>query len=173
MAVKLAERAVDALVTLYQAQLATELAAIVTERADLITLVAPETANYYKREKPGEIAGATTHIEVFDGGYEFDNPYTDSDAQRAVYTLPVTVRLTCFNRDGADADKMETRRRRYQAGLFNVINKNRAIDATDDAIKIGAVRAVPDPAGERDDDGNVVSFQVSIELEITCEEVQS
>ena len=172
MAVKLAERAVDALVTLYQAQLATELAAIVTERADLLTLTAPDSGNYYKREK-AEIAGATTHIEVFDGGYEFDNPYTDSDAQRAAYTLPVTVRLTCFNRDSADADEMETRRRRYQAGLFNVINKNRAIDATDDAIKIGAVRAVPDPAGERDDDGNVVSFQVSIELEITCEEVQS
>lgn len=170
VAVKLSERAVDAVVALYQAQLPGELSAIVTERADGITLEAPTNSDYYKREKV-EVATGQTHIEVFDGGFEFENPYSDADAQRAVYVIPLTVRLTYSRRDGANADTMELRRRRFQAALFNVVNKNRHIDASDDAVQIGVVTGVPDPAIERED-GNVVKFQVSVNVLVRCEEIQ-
>jgi hypothetical protein len=170
MAVKLSERAVDAVVTLYQAQLSTELTAIYNDRGDSVSLAVPPNANYYKREK-AEISDGQAHIEVFDGGFEFENPYSDSDAQRAVYVIPLTVRLTYFNRAGLDADAMELRRRRFQVGLFNVVNKNRSIDASDDAVQIGVVTGVPDPAIERED-GNVIKFQVSVNVDVRCEEIQ-
>lgn len=169
MVVKLSERPIDAVTALYQSDLATELAAIVADRGDAVTLDAPTA--FVKHER-AEVSGPNT-LEVYDGGYEFQNPYSDADAERATYAIPIYVRATVFNRDNADAAKMALRRRRYQAALFNVVNKTPSVDATDDAIHIGVVAGVPDPLTERDDTGNVVKFQVSVRLLVTLEETQA
>jgi hypothetical protein len=173
MAVKLAERAVDAVVAILLANLATELTAIDTERADGITMAAPIAAQYYKRPK-AEISGATCHVEVFEGGFDFFNPYIDVDAQRAAYELPMTVRITFFNREGEDADTMMVRMRRYAAGVFNVLNKNATLGGSDDAIKIAAVdRVDPHWETEGEDADKIQKVQTTFDVSVKCEEVQS
>jgi len=176
VAVKLAERAVNAVIAQLQADLATELAAIVTERADSDTLTAPATANYYNRPK-AEIAGGTTesHIEVFEGEVDFNNPYTDAAAERFTYEVPITVRLTVFNRDGALAPPMATRMRRYGVGIANVFNKNHDLGGTDSAIqaiRVDSVRAHWDE-NNPDDGAGKIKVQTVVETTVKCEETQA
>ena len=173
VAVKLAERAIDAVVTLLQANLATELTAIDTERADSVTTAAPANAQYYKRPK-AEIAGATVHVEVYESSFDFVNPYTDADAQRAVYEIPLTVRVTCFNRNGVDpANAMMKRMRRYATGVFNVINKNYTLDDSDDATQVGTVEGVdPHWEFEGEDADKVRKVQAVVRVNVRCEETQ-
>jgi len=173
VAVKLAERGVNAVVSCLQTYLATELTAIDTDRADGITMAAPANANYYKRPK-AEITGATAHVEVFEGGYEFRNPYVDSGDSRAVYDLPVTVRVTYFNRSGDTRDKMCIRMRRYSAGVFNAISKHSELADSDDATQIAGINSVT-PPWESITETEPGTFKGSITLQLTvrCEEVQS
>jgi hypothetical protein len=173
MAVKLAERGVDAVVLCLQTYLAAELLAIDTDRADGITMVAPANTGYYRRPKV-EIAGATSHVEVFEGGYEFGNPYVDSGDGRAVYDLPVTVRLTYFNRSGADRAEMCTRMRRYSAGVFNAISKHSDLADTDDATQIAVVNSVTPPwESISEADPGTFKGQITLQLTVRCEEVQT
>jgi len=173
VAVKLAERGVDAVVSALQTYLPTELTAIDTERADSITMAAPANANYYKRPK-AEIAGATAHVEVYESGFDFANPYTDSGDSRAVYSLPVTVRLSYFNRDGGDRDEMVTRMRRYSAGVFNAISKNNSLGDSDDATQIAGVDSVT-PPWESITEAQPGTFkgEITLQLTVKCEEVQT
>ena len=172
MAVKLAERGVGAIVTLLQDELGTELGLIDTDRGDGITMAVPATAQYYTYPK-AEIAGGTVHVEVFEGSIEFLNPYVDVDAQRAVYHLPVTVRVTHFNRQGESAASMMLRSQRYATGVFNVFNKNPLLKSADAAIQIGVAEGV-DPAWEFDgeDVDKIIKTQVTIPIRLRCEEVQ-
>lgn len=173
MAVRLAERAVDAIVTLLKANLATELTAIDTERADGITMVAPGDAHYFKRPKATTHEG-TASVEVFESDLEFTNPYTDAAAERAAYRLPITVRVTYCNAGGDTPDTMMIRMRRYSAGVFNVINKNYDLGDADDATKSVVVERVSahwETEGEDADKVNKV--QSTIELEVGCEELQA
>lgn len=174
--VKLSERAVDAIVSTMQTNFGTELAAIDTARADGVTLAVPATTDYYKRPKP-EIAGATTHVEVFEGdslnlGGLADDPeaaWADMDQERATYKLEATVRVTCFNRDGDDADTMRKRMRRYSAGLYNVFIRNTRLGATDDAIQAARIERI-DWDETESDDGGVAKVQVTAHALIACEE---
>lgn len=170
LAVKLAERAVDAIESLLQSNLSTELTAIDTDRGDGITMAAPANGQYYKREK-AEVAGATAHVEIFESDWDFTNPYTDADAQRATYDLPVFVRVTCFNRDGDSADTMHARKRRYAAGVFNVINKNSDLGDSDDATINVVVQGV-DTDFDRDAEDNISKVRATLRLLVKCEEVQ-
>ncbi len=171
MAVKLAERAVDAIVTSMVANFGTELSAIDTDRNDGVTLAIPASTDYHKHEK-AEIAGSVAQVEVFESDFDFDNPYSDSDAQRAVYEVPVTVRLTCFNRDGDSATTMHKRKRRYAAGLFSVVNKNpRLVSPVDDAIQVAVVEGVETEI-DRDAEDNISKVRATVRCRVRCEEVQ-
>jgi hypothetical protein len=173
MAVKLAERGVGAIIGLLQAQLETELAAIDAERADGITLAVPPDEAYYARPKP-EIAGGAVHIEVYESEFDFLDPYTDADAGRAVFDLPVTVRVTWFNRDGDDRDTMVTRGRRYATAVFNVLNKNYSLaDADDATVIISAQRVTPAWSELEEKEPGVMKGRITIATSTRCEEVQA
>lgn len=173
VAVKLSERAVDAVVSLLQANLATELTAIDTDRADGVTMAAPANAQYYKRPK-SEVAGATVHVEVYEGSFDFTNPYTDADAERAVYDLPLDVRVTFFNRDQDTADTMMIRMRRYATAVFNVINKNPSLADSDNATQHIVVTGVrPYWEVDSEDEDKVVRVRTTVSLTVACEEVQA
>lgn len=176
VAVKLSERAVDAVVSLLQSNLATELTAIETDRGDGLTLTAPANANYYKYPKP-VLDGATTHLEVFEAEvitFDVPSPYVDADAQRAVYDLDLTVRLTHIRRDGLSMDDVVKRARRYAAGLFNVFSKNPEFDQSDAALQIvGASSVGMHWTFEGEDADKVGKIQVTTGLQVRCEETQS
>ena len=172
VAVKLAERGIDAVVSCLQTYLPTELTAIDTERADTITMAAPANVNYYKRPKP-EMAGATAHVEVYEEEFGFGNFYSDSGDSRAVFDLPVTVRLTYFNRTGGDRNEMVTRMRRYSAGIFNVIAKHTDLADSDAATNVTELTLVTPPWSEiSEEEPNTFKGQITIQLTVKCEEVQ-
>jgi hypothetical protein len=129
-------------------------------------------AQYYNHPQP-VITGASAHVEIFESSFEFTNPYVDSDSQRAVYNIPITVRVTWFNRDGDTRETMVTRGRRYSAGVFNVFNKNPTLADSDDATQLGVVERVT-PAWEGIDEPEPGTFKGSIvlECEVKCEENQ-
>lgn len=172
MAVELAERGIDAMVAILQSALGTELAAIDTARGDSITMDVPASGNYYKYPK-AEIAGETVHVEVFEDEFEFLNPYSDAASQRAVYLLPLTVRITHFNRANYSAGDMVTRSRRYATGVFNVINKNPYLAGTDDAIQVAVVEKVtPVWVPEGEDVQKIIKTVDTLQVVLRCEEVQ-
>ncbi len=149
MAIYLAERVVDGVVAILQSDLATELGAIDTERNDGITLAAPANAQYTKYPLI-ETAGSTVHVEVFEGSWSFGISSTDANDQRATFDIPITVRLSHFNRDNDDSDTMMIRMRRYQVGLFNVINKNYDLGGSDPCLLVSTVTDCT-PSWEIDD----------------------
>ena len=177
MAIYLAERGVDAVAALLLSQLGIELTAIDTERDDGITLAAPVAANYYKRPKP-VIEGGTVHVEVYEGSIEFLGSSrtfgTNIGDARALYELPVTVRLTYFNRDGDTRDTMIVRMRRYAAGLFNSLAKNSDLSDSDDATKGVSVQSMTPPWEELDDSvPGVFKGRITMQSTVRCEEVQT
>jgi hypothetical protein len=101
LAVKLAERSIDAVVSLLQSNLAAELTAIDTERADGVTMAAPPNGNYYKYPK-AEIGGGSAHISVYESAIEFDDPDRDAAAERATYDIPLDIKRRCRRRDEGD-----------------------------------------------------------------------
>lgn len=178
VAVMLAERGIDAVVALLQANLGTELGLIDTDRADGITMAAPPNYAYHKRQKP-EIVGGTAHIEVYEDEFAFKNfggdtseSYTDLGAQRAVYELPVTIRLTWFNRDQDDGDEMAVRGRRYSAGVFNTLAKTPTLDAADDALQAVRPLTVSPPWHVTALADGIFKGQMEFPIAIDCEEVQ-
>jgi len=173
MAVKLAERGVAAVIAILQSDLATELAAIDTERGDSITMDAPAAGTYYHYPRAA-IQGATCHVEVFEEEFEFTEPYSDAAHQRATYELPITIRLTHFNRANYSIEDMVTRSRRYGAGVFNVINKNHTLGGTDDAIQVAVVQRVQAQwitEGEPAD--KIVKTVDTVQVLLRCEEDQT
>jgi len=166
MAIRLSERAVDNVVTLLQTNLATELTAIDTQRADGIVTPAPASAQYYKRPK-AEIGGATCHVEVFEGSYEFLNAYSDQDAQRAASIYPLTVRVTCFRRSGESPDTMTLIRRRLAAGVVNTLLTNTTYtDAEIQRVLVTRVEHDDDYA----EDGTLAKVQTTLALVVHMEE---
>lgn len=171
--VKLAERGVGSIIALLQSQLATELTAIDTDRADGVTMAAPANGQYYNRPDP-EIAGATAHVEVFEDEYEFTHALSDSGDGRANYDLPITIRVTYFNRDGDTRATMTTRGRRYAAGVFNALSKNHTLADSDDATIAVQVERVTPPWVEGDDaDPNKFKGRITLSATVRCGEVQT
>jgi len=171
VAVKLAERAVAAIAALLLAKLGAQLTAIDTDRSDTIT-TAGTTTTYYEYPK-AVISGGQTHIEVFEDGFDFLTPYSDPGAQRAAYTIPLTVRVTFFNRDQDTEAKFVTRARRLATGVFNVINKNPTLAVADAAIKLVVVMGVePEWIVESVESTEITKSVVTLRLEVGCEEVQ-
>lgn len=137
LAVKLSERAIDAVVTQLQADLGTELAAIDTDRADGITMAVPASGAYYRHPK-AEITGENgTTVEVFENNdYELENPNTDAGSGRASFKVEIVVRFTVFTRDGGTADNMTDRKRRYAAGVANVFLNTPTDVASDTSVPL-------------------------------------
>lgn len=172
LAVKLAERAINAVVAILQAQLVTELGLIDANRADGITLTVPVAGDYWKRPK-SEIAGSEVQVCVYESAFDFENPYIDADSQRAAYAIPVVVRLVLFNVRAETADVMLTRIRRYGTGVFNVINKSPTLGGADPALKICVAQRVV-PSWDIDSDKDQVGKgSVEIPLVVHCEETQA
>lgn len=168
VAIKLSERAVDAVVSTLQTNLGTELAAIDTERGDGVTLTVPASGDYHKRPK-AVIEGSRVQIEVYEEGFSFDHPYSDMDAERAVFDVPIVIRLTCFNENGETADVMRTRMRRYTAGIYNTVIRNPRLGASDDAIQHAVLERTDwDIEAEGD---SVTKVQVAMDATVKCEEV--
>ena len=172
MAVELAERAVNAVIALLQAQLPTEIGAVNTARGDDISLAVPPDENYHSWPKTG-IAGGDCHVSVFEQEFGFTSRYSDPASQRAIFSCPITIRVTWFNRENDTKSDMVTKGRRYSAAVFNVFAKNSDIDSTDDAVKIGGVeRVVPEWETVDEDASGRVKAQVALTVTVDCEEVQ-
>ena len=177
MAIKLAELGVGSTVALLKANLGTELGLIDTDRADAITMIDPAAANYY--EYPlAEVAGNAAHVEVFEGAIDFgsleDGSNTDIAAERATYTLPLTIRVTWFNRTGDTPAQMVLRGQRYSAGIYNVLIKDNTVGDSDDATKIGKITSVtPAWQGIAPDGTDRLKGQITLTAEIRCEETQA
>lgn len=173
MSVKLTERAVDNVWTLFRAFFGTELALVEADRADGVTLPVPAADQYYNREHL-VVLGGTVHVEVFDPqGFQFRAILEDVATARATYTCPIQVRLTCFNRDGVSADTMEIRRRRYQAAMFNTVAKRTTGFGDSSVVRQGWPTELLDPVIERGEDGGVLKFQTSLIVTLSVEEEQS
>jgi hypothetical protein len=169
MAIKLAERGVDAIVSLLQANLGAEIGLINTDRGDGVNLSAPANSNYYKHDR-SEITGGTVWIEVYEGSLTFPTAEEDAAASRATYDLPFTVRVTFFRRTGShDSADMVTLARRYATAIFNVINKNFDLADSDDATKGAWIDSV-DRVIEDDDQGPY-KCRVTLTGLMKCEEL--
>jgi hypothetical protein len=137
-----------------------------------VTLTAPDNANYYNHPK-AEVAGAVSHIEVFEGAFEMANPYTDAACGRLTYEMPLTVRFTLFNRDGSNANAMMMRMRLAGAAMVRVLLDAYTLQpATDDALKVSVpVGYTPywEFAGE--DVQKVFKVQATVAVLVSCEEI--
>ncbi len=169
VAVKLAERAIGALDTLLKANLGTELSAIDSDRGDGITMAVPASGDYHHFRK--EVVAGDVTISIFEDAFTFLNPYTDAAAQRAVYELPITIRVTWFNRDGDAFADVETRSRRYLTGIFNVINKNDSLGDSDDATQSIVATDCSGTVGL--DERNYLKGQAELRCLVRCEETQA
>jgi hypothetical protein len=167
LAVRLAERAIDSVSTMLKNNLGTELGDIDTDRADGVTMAVPAATEYYNREKP-EIAGPQAHVEVFEGTtINFLEP-DSSDDVRTKSAIPLTVRVTWFNRDGDTIETMHDRKRRYACGVSNVINQDRgyAADANVKFIQPEQIEATVSTL-----DVNKFKGQVTMAVSVALEEI--
>jgi len=172
--VKLAERVLSELETLFVANLGTELAAIDTDRNDGLSVPVPASANYYQRPKP-ELTGAETYIELFEGTltFETDRFYEGAADGKAQYSLPVTVRATINNHNNRTSAQMLTLLRRMEVGLFNVLSKNiTPWTGGEQVVSIVVSSVLPywETAGE--DEEKVIRVQSTMELTVQMEECQ-
>ena len=129
VAVLLHESAVSGVMAVLQADLATQLTEIETERADSLTLTAPDTSSWNDARTPEFVANAV-QIDVWDddGGF----PRADRDAstwqagatRQITVSTRITIRLTHVNHDGVSISKMANRSRRYLAALARVLRDN-------------------------------------------------
>jgi hypothetical protein len=170
VAVKLAERGVQALISLLQTDLPTELAAIDSDRGDSLTLAVPANGDYFNG--PAVIESGRTSIEIWEDTIEFANPYTDSGDGRAVYDLPVKIRVTWYNRDQDTIDQMRTRGRRYSAGVFNVVSVSPSLDDSDEYTVIASIDNVQPSWTLEQLSDTKFKGQVTISATVRCEEVQ-
>ena len=171
VAIKLAERGVDAMVSTLQTNLVTELGAIDTERGDGITMAVPASGDYFKYPR-AELAGKGPFVEVFEDAWDFDITSVDADDQKTEYVLPVTVRITYFNRDTDTADTMIIRMRRYAAAVAIVLLKNTNLVGNDDGVVIADLNRVEnywDVEGQTEDKRMKVG--VTLRCQIACGEV--
>lgn len=106
-----------------------------------ITLTKPTTSGYYNRPK-AEITGGDVHVEVYESGFDIRSPYQDVDANRATYDIPITVRLTAFNRANLSASDMMNALRRYEAALGRVFLENPYLDRQEDAVQVCRIDSV-------------------------------
>lgn len=170
VAIKLTERAINAIVATFQTYFTTEAAAIDADRADGIVLAVPDAANYYKRPK-SEIAGATVHMEVFERSFPFEAPAIDAQYQRAQYDAGLVCRITCFNRNGETADAMFKRMRRYGSLMKIMFVKHPFLENNDSMIQ-GAVATEfqPHHETEGEDVDKVLKVRVTMPVTIKCTE---
>ena len=171
VAIKLAERGVDAMVSTLQTHLVTELGAIDTERGDGITMAVPAAGDYFKYPR-AELAGQGPFVEVFEDAWDFDITSIDADDEKTEYILPVTVRITYFNRDQDTADTMIVRMRRYAASVAIVLLKNVNLVGNDDGVVIADLNRVEnywDVEGQNEDKRMKVA--VTLRCQIACGEV--
>lgn len=177
VAIKLSERAIDAMVVTMQANLATELTAIDTERGDGVTMLAPAAdSTGYKKFPLAEFSGSRVQVEVFeDGGFDFINEHIDiANDDSAEYRVLLMVRLSWFNGDGDDVNTMYKRMRRYACGMFNVMAKNPTLGGSDDMIQaVVPLQFIPFHGLEGEDVVKAVSGSVAIPCEVWSKERQA
>jgi len=168
MAVKLAERGVGAIQTLLAADLETELAAIDTDRSDSITTAGTTTAYYtYPR---AVIGGGETHIEIFEDAFDVGTRYQDTGA---IYDLPLTVRVTFFNRNQDTEGNFVTRARWLATGVFNVFAKKPRLAGADAAVQFVQTNSIePHWESESEDSTEITKAVTTLHLMVKCEEVQ-
>jgi len=175
LAIKLAERGVGSVVALLKSDLGTELGLIDTDRADTITMAVPAAGDYYTYPR-AEIAGNASHVEVFEGELDLgplDDEKNDLSSNRATYTLPLTIRVTWFNRTGDDMDSMVKRGQRYSAGVYNALIKSSDMGDADDMTLAGKVTAVaPAHAGVSEPEAGILKGQITMAAEVRCGETQ-
>ena len=163
------ELVAGALANYAAANLAAELTAIQADAGDGIKLAMPAAGNITPYERlvitGGEAdaaAGYVAHLEVYEGDLLFLDPYTDQDAERAVYRAPATLRLTFFNNRGATKAVCETQRRRYSVALFNLFNK--APDLGDPTTALRRVVPTAVRYDRQEDQGGVIKARVMLEV---------
>ncbi len=170
MAIQLSERAITATIDLLKANLATELAAIVTEFGDGITLPAPVNASGYYNRPKSEIQGDDAHVEVFEDPFEFRHPYSDAAANRATYDLEIVVRVTVINREAVDAETMYSKMRRYSAAVVRIVLDNPQLDAGPEVQVAKVVRVDPYHEIEGEDEEGYQKVSTAVALEVSLEE---
>jgi len=178
--IQLGEYFIGQLVTFFTSTLPTELAAIDTDAADGVILAEPAAANIYGYEKL-EISGGTkdttvdteypVHLEIFEGDLVFTHRDSDQSSGRLTYEAEVQIRLTWFNSRGDTKPNVELRRRRYSAGLVNVLSKNPILGLPTTQPILGV-----HPTGilyDRDlDQGGMLKQRITMTAQAKVEEVQ-
>ncbi len=125
MTIQLSERPIEAMITLLKANMATELATIVTERGDGITLTAPVDPTEYHNHSKSEITDGDTHIEVFESEEPpFRDAPSDSANNRVSTSFEIIVRITVFNREAVTTNVMATKMRRLVTAVVNIVKAN-------------------------------------------------
>lgn len=137
VAIELGERIIRELVSYYQTDFPVQIAAVDAARADGISLDVPDNSNYFDHERLEGIPsgeGPLVFLEFFEGDFDFSNPYTDVDAGRATYEIPVVVRLTYYNEKGTPMGDVEKRKRRYSVALTEVPRQSPRLAGTDPSV---------------------------------------
>jgi hypothetical protein len=178
VAVWLAERAVAEATALLKANLATELTAIDSDRSDSLVMTSVADADYHRYERP-VVAGPRAQIDIWEGDIDFEggdlgpgHPYVDAAEARATWEIPIFIRVTFFNEGGEDGDTMVDRRRRYEAGVFNVFNKNVSGSGTYPEVRAAVITGVVDRQPEIGEGAAIAKWHTTLSGIITGEEDQ-
>ncbi len=171
MAIKLAELGVGEVITLMKADLSAILTAIDTARSgDSLVLAVPAAADYYDYPNP-VIGDGAAHVEVFEDDLTFLNPYSDAANARAVYELPINVRLTYINRNADTPTQMVARGRRYGFAISQVFRAKPTLGDVSPAIKVGISTVASPQWAEGEDTQKIEKAHVAVSLLLKCEEL--
>lgn len=125
--IQLGERITGDLVAHLKAQLGAETALVDAARADGITLAVPHADNYFegrRLEGIGTGESPLVYVEVFVELIEPDDPHSDLDDGRAIYSAVAFVRLTMSGEDAETMPTVEVRLARYSVAIHNVFKRN-------------------------------------------------
>jgi len=171
--IQLGYRAVQAAITMLRANLADELTATA---ADFGSFTPSAVANddYYARPKAfPSLTTSQVWCEVYENTFTFEQPYSDAGNQRAVYDLPLTVRLTAINGRGNPPATMIEGMRQYAAALYNSFITNTDLGDADGATKVAIVSSVI-PTWDIDPESDLVrKASVTLNVVVRCEEIYS
>jgi len=169
MAVLLSERAVGQLLAYFQANLASELSAIESERGDSLSLPAPDA--WWDEERKTFIT-RECEVEVWNVGGSFPHFERDISAWIAGTRMPlaseteVKIRITHANRTQLTSRQMGLRSERYVAALIRLLRNNPKL-AIDEIQYVRPLRfAVREDDREFADDTRVSVQSVTIDATV-------
>lgn len=169
---KLAQRAIDATIALLNSDLAAYLQDQDLLWNDSIKLTAPASSAIFDYER-AETAGPKVQIAVFEEtAYLLTDPYIDQQAGRAIYELPLLIRVTYSAELAKGPSEFMKRLRRYAAAIRDLIHAYQALGGTDDAIQSAVVSGIVPPRDLKPGEGEdlVVKGEIGIRLLVRCEE---